>query len=399
MRSSASKRGAGRGTILIAAAMVLPAMLATGSIAPADDLVLVGVTPPTDCGDASGWFDAWYADMWAKHGAGTAVPLKFEADDADLARYNLPPADVLRSLDLSQPTMVDREGNTEPVALDHLVAAVQSTASHGGPTAPGFAGTGCLGIRPGAFLLLLTGGSVGWCSMAHVYGSPGAYSISTAGHCGNVGDQATVIAALGNREGALKPILLNFGKFSKSTGDGRLGKDWALISVDAEFQSLVSPTMCVWGGPRGVYSPVGAVASVTLGWRPNRFPFVTGATPSVTPNPLLVQGIAHYGHGTGIGAGGTPRVGAAIAWWSTYFTFYGAIAPGDSGSGANTWTGDTTGSTMEAAGILTHIILVDPPEIAKNTGALMVGTRATQVTATIAQGQIVPYPAPVSGLP
>ncbi|HVL87709.1 MAG TPA: hypothetical protein VM681_06875 [Candidatus Thermoplasmatota archaeon] len=400
----ASTQRAGRvgiRTFLLAAALVLPAATGFGStgVAPAaDELEIVGVVPWAGCGDRDEWFARWYERAWNEHGPGAAVPLKFEPTDEDLARYNLPPRDVLLAGDFSEPTMVDKDGIVERVPLSKLLDAFAQPESHGGPTPATFAGTGCLGIRPGAWLLLLTGG-IGWCSMAHVYGSPGNYQVSTAGHCGNVGDTATVVAALGNRDGVLRPILLNFGKFSKSTGDGGLGKDWALISVDSEFQGLVSPTMCFWGGPRGTYTLTGAVATVTLGWRWNRFPYVTGASPSVTPNPLLAQGVAHYGHGTGIGAGGTPRVGAAIHWWSTYFAFYGAIAPGDSGSGANTWTGDAVGANMEAAGILTHIVLVDPPEIAKNTGALMIGTRATQVTATLANGQILPYPVPAPGLP
>ena len=58
--------------------------------------------------------------------------------------------------------------------------------------------------------------------MAHVYGSSGAYQISTAGHCGKTGDIATAIGFLGNR--ANTPVLLDFGKYSKSTGDaGRAG--------------------------------------------------------------------------------------------------------------------------------------------------------------------------------
>ena len=65
--------------------------------------------------------------------------------------------------------------------------AAQGGCGHGGGRprrCVTFAGTGFAGIRPGAFLLLINDGSIGWCSMAHVYGSPGGYSVSTAGHCG-----------------------------------------------------------------------------------------------------------------------------------------------------------------------------------------------------------------------
>src|SRR5436189_916035 len=128
-----------------------------------------------------------------------------------------------------------------------------------------FAGTGFFGIRPGAWLLLLTGNSIGWCSMAHVYGSPGAYQVSTAGHCGKPGDTATVIGAVGNHSinGQTVPVLLDFGTFSTSH-DAGLGHDWALISVFSRYQSLVTPTMAFWGGPIGMYTSEGDLASINL---------------------------------------------------------------------------------------------------------------------------------------
>jgi hypothetical protein len=75
--------------------------------------------------------------------------------------------------------------------------------------------------------------------------------------------------------------------------------------------------------------------------------------------------------------------------------FFGVINFGDSGSGANTVTGDTVGANMEAAGIITHIY-VDP--LMRQGFGIMGGTRATRV-GTPTNGQIVPYPAPVQGLP
>jgi hypothetical protein len=71
--------------------------------------------------------------------------------------------------------------------------------------------------------------------------------------------------------------------------------------------------------------------------------------------------------------------------------FFGAISPGDSGSGANTLTGDTVGANRQAAGIMTHLWI--DPLMTQGVG-IMAGTRATQVAATLANGQIVPYPAP-----
>ncbi|HEX9890996.1 MAG TPA: hypothetical protein VGB28_02930 [Actinomycetota bacterium] len=308
----------------------------------------------------------------ATHEEGTWAPLEMAPSDDDLALMGLPSAEVLTSRRYPRPTMVTRDGAFREVDL---------------PAVASFAGTGCFGIRPGAWLLLLNGGSIGWCSMAHVYGSPGGYDISTAGHCGKVGDTATIIAAFGNHAGALNPILLDFGTFAKST-DAGLGKDWALIDIRSAFQHLVTPTMCFWGGPRGMYTKTGALAGFS--W--------TGQGPkvTVTPDPLLAQTIVHYGHGTGVGPGGTPRAGEAIAWGASHFMFTGVLTPGDSGSGSNTLAGDTIGATMEAAGINTHIYV--DPLMRKGIG-IMGGTRATQVTATLANGQIVPYPVPVSGLP
>lgn len=328
----------------------------------------------------------WIDGITATHPAGTWAPLKFEPNNSQLDRLGLPSKEVLLSQRYPVPTMVDKFGRKERVELP----TITSPAGTLGPTVATFAGAGWFGIRPGAFLLLLNGGSIGWCSMAHVYGSPGAYKISTAGHCGKVGDVATVIAAFGNRAGVLNPILLDIGKFSTSH-DNSLGDDWALIDVHAAWQSLVSPTMAFWGGPRGMYTKTGSTAAISVG---RRIPSVP--TVSTNADPYLAQTLVHYGHGTGVGAGGTPRAGETIHWATSWFMFFGAISPGDSGSGANTLTGDTLGANMEAAGIMTHL-WVDP--LMKSGLGIMGGTRATRVTGTLANGQIVPYPIPVTGLP
>jgi hypothetical protein len=137
-----------------------------------------------------------------------------------------------------------------------------------------------------------------------------------------------------------------------------------------------------------MYTAQGEVVDVNL----------TGNSPSVAlnPNPALVQDVVHYGHGAGIGAGGTPRSGTAIAWGQDHFMAFGAITPGDSGSGANTPAGDTVASNREAAGIITHI-WIDP--LMRQGLGIMGGTRATQVQGALANDQILPYPAPVPILP
>lgn len=327
----------------------------------------------------------WLDQMYARHPAGSWAPLEFSPSDAQLQKLGLPSREVLLGQKFPVPTMIDKFGKKTRVELPD-VNAPEGTL---GPTVASFAGAGWFGIRPGAFLLLLSGGSIGWCSMAHVYGSPGTYKISTAGHCGKVGDTATVIAAFGNRAGVLNPILLDFGKFSSST-DGGLGNDYALITVDAAWQHLVTPTMAFWGGPRGSFTKTGSTLSVSIPNRIGRLPSV-----SVNTDPLLPQTIVHYGHGTGVGTGGTPRAGETIHWGSTHFMFFGAISPGDSGSGANTLLGDTAGANMEAAGIMTHLYI----DLLMRQGlGIMGGTRVTKVGVP-ANGQFVPYPIPISGLP
>ena len=329
--------------------------------------------------------DEWIDNILATYPEGTWAPLKTELTDRQLDLLGLPSSDVLLGQRFPEPTMIDEAGNKERVDLPPVFAETGTL----GPTVATFAGAGWFGIRPGALVLLISGNSIGWCSRAHVYGSPGSYQISTAGHCGKGGDVATVVAGFGQRGDALHPILLDFGTFKTST-DGGLGNDKALISIASQWQSLATPTAVFWGGPRGVYTKTGSTVAVNFP-RNNLIPSV-----SVNPDPLLAQAIVHYGHGTGVGTGGTPRAGTAIHWGSSHYMFEGVITFGDSGSYSNVIVGDTVGGSMEAAGINTHIY-VDP--LMRQGIGIMGGTRATAVSATLANGQIVPYPAPLPGLP
>jgi hypothetical protein len=312
----------------------------------------------------------WTNRILATHQPGTWAPLKMELSDRHLDMMGLPSAATLRAMDFSKPTAFHADGSTE--TFD--------------PALVSFAGTGYFGIRPGALILLISGNSIGWCSAAHVYGSAGAYDISTAGHCGNTGDIATVIGVVGNNT----PVLIDFGKFSSSR-DGGVGNDWAIIDIYPQYQHLVTPTMAFWGGPRGIYTKTGAVAGITFSQNNLLRPQI-----NLNPDPLLAQQIAHYGHGAAVGTGGTPRTGTALAWGSTHFMFFGVLTPGDSGSGSNTITGDTVGATMEAAGINTHIYV--DPLMRKGLG-IMAGTRSTAVSGTLANGQLVGYPVPIQILP
>lgn len=361
--------------VLLVGCLFLPLTVSASNEGKLDGVVFEPFVIPESCRMAADW----WANVVATHPAGTWVPLKLTPTDEQLAAMGLPPAAQLAKMRFPEPTMVKANGERTPVPIDVLIPT-----SHA-PTVTSYGGTGCMGIRPGALVLNMNGG-ISLCSLAHVYGSAGSYSISTAGHCTTkVGEVLTVVAAVGNDQGALHPVLLDFGKTSKTTGDGGLGKDWALISVDSAAQPLVTPTGCVWGGPRGgAFTQTGSLAYASLYVSPR-----TKFTYSYDPNVALLQGITHYGHGLGVGAGGTPRVGSAFRWTTTWFEFEGAIMPGDSGSYANVATG-------QAAGIITHLLV---PAIQGNGPDTAAGTRAIVIPATLASGQIVAYPVPLAGAP
>ncbi len=281
----------------------------------------------------------WIAQLTSRYPAHTWAPMRFDLNDADLRLMGLPSKRVLLAHRYRVPTAVYPNGTMRPLASS------STRRSHSKPSGGG--------SQPSS--------------------SPG------------------VIGAVGNHQigGTAVPVLLDFGKFAVSHSSPNdlsdIGHDWALLSIYPQYQSLVTPTMAFWGGPIGMYRAVGDLVSVDF-HNLNGLPTV-----STNPNPALAQQIVHYGHGAGLGAGGTPRSGTATTWTSTYYMFFGAISPGDSGSGANTLTGDTVGANRQAAGIMTHL-WIDP--LMRQGVGIMAGTRATQVAATLANGQIVPYPAP-----
>ena len=168
-----------------------------------------------------------------------------------------------------------------------------------------------LGIRPGQLILIYgAGGSISLCTTNFVFGGPSQYYIGTAGHCGNVGDEVDMIF--------LPNGIANIGRIVKSTGDGGVGHDFALIEINPALNQWVSPSMAFWGGPSGAYA---------------------GSGPAV---------VEHVGWGLVVGTGGTPRVGLGIEWTNDEWVFEGVITFGDSGSGANVLHG-------VAAGNITHI--------------------------------------------
>ena len=195
---------------------------------------------------------------------------------------------------------------------DELAARVD--AANGAPVAaPNDAPLpGEVGIRPGSWMIAPAG-----CTMNFVFGSPGSYSIGTAGHCAKTGEDVVLLTLA---PGGANPVLVELGTVQRSV-DGGVGNDFALVSIRPELQSWVSPTIAIVAGPCGSYTGSG-------------------------PEPVF-----HYGHGLAVGTGGTPRAGLALKWESTAFGWSGAAAPGDSGSAVRVNTG------MQAAGDLTHLVV------------------------------------------
>jgi hypothetical protein len=212
-------------------------------------------------------------------------------------------APALKAIPLSAPAPSWYTPDLHAKVLASGVEGVALPESVAVPTA----GIAFLGIRPGHFIIV-GGGTL--CSTNFVFRNGANWAIGTAGHCGNVGDQVTMIS--------LPRGLLNIGNIIKSVNGGP-GNDFALISINPALNSLVSPSMAFWGGPTANYPGPKA--------------------------PLLVR---HIGWGAGIGAGGTPRVGVGIAWSPTLWRFSGLIVNGDSGSGA-------INEKSKAIGNITHI--------------------------------------------
>jgi hypothetical protein len=214
------------------------------------------------------------------------------------------------------------------------------------PTAVGLAYPG---IRPGLWLVTVTTKPVGfaWCTANFVFRKSTTWGLGTAGHCAAkdaLGGYPDVTAYVVPPVGSGKlPGFYHIGRFTLSHNNG-IGDDFAMISIYAKFNSWVSPTMPVWGGPTGVYT---------------------------SNAPTLAK---HFGHGAAVGTGGTPRAGVCpilTARKGTAFAWYGVGAPGDSGSGVEAALG-------EALGDFTHIVILDgvPGQILPG---MLAGTRMTKI--------------------
>jgi hypothetical protein len=205
--------------------------------------------------------------------------------------------------------------------------------------------TGLVGIRPGSMEIDPKG-----CTMNFVFQNAGALAIGTAGHCvDGVGQDVTLLTV---DPDSMNPVLVDIGQVVyRDYAENRLAPDLAIVQIRPELYSWVFPTVAVVGGPCGAYGGDG-LASVPV---PQVF---VGQEPAAEPEVLL-----HYGHGTGIGTGGTPRAGVALYWDADSFWWTSPSSPGDSGSPVVT-------HDMKAAGNLTDLVAYSD-----HPGAIVEGTR------------------------
>jgi hypothetical protein len=212
--------------------------------------------------------------------------------------------------------------------------------------------SGYIGIRPGSEMIFPSG-----CTMNFVFGSPGRYSIGTAGHCvDKVGQPVTLLTiAPGTPPSVENLVLVEIGTVKKRVDNG-IGADFALVSIKDELQSWVFPTIPQVGGPCGVYTGDG----------------LTDQSVPVKGHATVDAGeqVFHYGHGLGIGTGGTSRTGHGLYWENKAFWWAGSVVFGDSGSAVRV---GTTG--LGAAGDVTHLVIFDGSHL----GATAAGTRAAEL--------------------
>jgi hypothetical protein len=202
---------------------------------------------------------------------------------------------------------------------------------------------GQVGIRPGSWMI-----SPFLCTMNFIFQNGGTLAIGTAGHCVDNSNPVLLTVA----PGGANPVLVELGRVLLKQ-DAGIGRDYALVEIPPALHDWVFPTLSVVGGPCGVFT---------------------------ANNP---QPVAHYGHGLGIGTGGTPRAGMGFAlandpigvegtdwdWDADSIVWAGMIAPGDSGSGVRV-------AGLPAVADLTHGIGITGFE----PSALAWGTRVSTIT-------------------
>ncbi len=192
--------------------------------------------------------------------------------------------------------------------LETLLASGQPLAAPAEAPLPGE-----VGIRPGSWIIAPYG-----CTANFVFQSGGAYAIGTAGHCVDAVGQTVTLLTIA--PGGANPVLVDIGPVLVQHNNG-IGDDFALVEIPAALNAWVDPTIAVVAGPCGTYG---------------------GSGPET---------VWHYGHGVGLGTGGTPRAGVALTWQANAFGWDGAAIFGDSGSAVRVGTG------LAAAGDLTHLVV------------------------------------------
>src|SRR4051812_47545450 len=237
-----------------------------------------------------------------------------------------------------------------------------------GATVPAAAATDLQpGIHPGLWLLTVLdqGYLYAWCTANFVFQKNGTYGLGTAGHCAGkdgIAPNGVVTAFVVPPPATGKlPGFYAIGKFVLAHNNG-IGDDFAMISIYPQFNSWMRPTMPVWGGPSGTYK-VNTPAEVN--W---------------------------VGNAAGFGATGTARSGVAPLWYANSYAWYGPSFEGDSGSGVVVGVDPSTGSAMEAAGNLTHLVEYDLS--LKYLPGMMAGTRMSKIL-SIASGWTLVNGSPV----
>src|SRR5439155_8106139 len=154
------------------------------------------------------------------------------------------------------------------------------------------------------------------------------------------------------------PVLVNIGTVvARKFSDARIAPDYAIVSIRPELTPWVFPTIAVIGGPCGAYTGSG-LAQIPI---PRIF---RGQDSAIGPEQVV-----HYGHGLGIGTGGTPRTGVSLYWESNAYYWDSPSIFGDSGSPVRV-------SNLQAAGNLTDLV-VD----SRRPGAVVEVTRISEFLA------------------
>lgn len=204
------------------------------------------------------------------------------------------------------------------------------------------AGAACEGIRPGAALTGPSGGGA-FCTIAWALRSGSDVYVTTAGHCVGVGQRVGTpgVGAFGTtvaRKCGATPLFETCEP----------GFDYALILVDAAKASLVTNDQCAWGTPARV----------------------------LTERDTVPRVVKHHGYGLVLGGNDLTRAreGASVLMDDARkFGFWGAAAPGDSGSAAmaeDLLTGEKT-----ALGIITHIVAYTEADPDPARDGTVTGTR------------------------